>query len=1158
MNNKKSIRPSSKTYLEILAGALILAGLIWSSHYNYLLFHTLAEGFSIAVAGAIFIIAWNTWDFSENGYLQFLGIAWLFIAGLDAVHTLAYKGMGIFPDYDANLPTQLWVAARYVESLSFLIAPAFLMRKPRRYGTFGIYLGVSVVLLVLVFTRLFPVCYVEGEGLTQFKIVSEYVISLLLFVTIGRLFQRRVDFSPKVFPWLVATLVLTILSELAFTFYVSVYGLSNLVGHILKILAFYCIYHAIIRAGLRQPYALLFQESQYHNEQLWREIAEREKAEEALLRSEEALQAILNNTQQSFILIEPSYAIRAFNQVAARQGRAVFGQTMQCGQSIFDFVWPVDEESFTEHFQQALRGEIVTVEKVFSGETWFSFTYNPIHAETGEVVGICFNSVDITARKRAEEALRQSEENFRLFFNHVDEAIALENANGSIIYISPAYEKIFGQPVEALLRDPAAFLEVIHPDDRERIAAIFARETNPDTAGQGYRTEYRIVRSDGEERWIASKGFPILDQEGNVNRIAIIAQDITALKRAQQDLERVRYSIDRVLDSVLWVGEDGYFLDVNAAACRNLGYTREELLTMGVPDIDPNFPHEVWPGHWEDMIQQGTMVIESIHEHKSGRQFPVEVAIHNQQFGDTRYNCVLVRDITERRQAEAAYRALVDYSLQGLCIIQEDRVVFANAALADMFGYTVEELLAFSPQQASACLTQEGQDFIRRQRQARQRGDSIVNRYEIQVYTKEGELRWTEQFVMPIMYRGASALQIAIVDITERKQAEEALVEHARALRRYVERLQILHEIDVAVLHAQSSDEIARAALAHLYDLIPCQILSIAEVDMTQQRARDLIVLVDGQTAESTAWFPLANAGEFIPALEAGNVHVAQDLTEVVSPSFLEQLLLDHGARAFISLPMQFQEELVGTLNLGTTRADFFQPDHIEVLREIATSLSVALRQARLLEQTRQDAKTKTLLLHEVNHRVKNNLDAIIGLLYLERRHAPPEVLPIYQPMMDNLIQRVMSLATVHKMLSVVEWAPLQLSELAGGLIRNTVEAAASTKHVAVDVTPSPVRVTPKQAHNLALVLSELTTNTLKYAFDERETVHVTVGIRQDDEKVTLTYHNDGPDYPHDVVRLERHSVGLDIVQRIVRQNLRGELALRNDGGPVTEIVFEV
>ncbi|MBU0515971.1 MAG: hypothetical protein KJ621_14490 [Proteobacteria bacterium] len=102
-------------------GLAVLAGIYLTSLYNYLLFHAIVELFSIAVACGIFMFAWNFRRFFYNNYLLFLGVAYLFVAGLDFVHLLAYKGLGVFPGYGANLPTQLWIAARSLQAASIIL-----------------------------------------------------------------------------------------------------------------------------------------------------------------------------------------------------------------------------------------------------------------------------------------------------------------------------------------------------------------------------------------------------------------------------------------------------------------------------------------------------------------------------------------------------------------------------------------------------------------------------------------------------------------------------------------------------------------------------------------------------------------------------------------------------------------------------------------------------------------------------------------------------------------------------------------------------------------------------------------------------------------------------------------------------------------------------
>ena len=245
-------------YITLLFQVLVLLGLYLISLYNYLLFHSLAELFSIVVGSSIFIIAWKSQQRLDNHYFLVVGIACLFVSGLDLLHTLAYKGMGVFPGEGSNLPTQLWIVARYIQSLSLLFALLFLRRKLNAYAAFLCYAVVTALLLVAVFSDIFPMCFVEGRGLTSFKKISEYIISLMLVAAIVLLLKNHKAFDKRVLAWLVMSIIMTIAAEMAFTFYVSVYDFSNLAGHFMKIIAFYLIYKAIVETGLEKPHRLLF------------------------------------------------------------------------------------------------------------------------------------------------------------------------------------------------------------------------------------------------------------------------------------------------------------------------------------------------------------------------------------------------------------------------------------------------------------------------------------------------------------------------------------------------------------------------------------------------------------------------------------------------------------------------------------------------------------------------------------------------------------------------------------------------------------------------------------------------------------------------------------------------------------------------------------
>lgn len=230
-----------------------------------------------------------------------------------------------------------------------------------------------------------------------------------------------------------------------------------------------------------------------------------------------------------------------------------------------------------------------------------------------------------------------------------------------------------------------------------------------------------------------------------------------------------------------------------------------------------------------------------------------------------------------------------------------------------------------------------------------------------------------------------------------------------------------------------------------------------------------------------------------------------------------------------------------------------------EALREREEGYrNLAAENARLLEQAQQDAETKATLLREVNHRVQNNLTAIISLLYGALGYANVKNQATFRSTIHELIGRVHGLATVHNMLSAAGWTNLQLSDLAAQVIQSASQALPRQKQVSVDVAPSPVRVTSQQAHNLALVINELATNSVKYALRGRTAGRISLHISLDSEVVHCDFRDDGPGFPEDVLSGERGDVGFDLIQGLVRDGLRGELSLRNDGGAVATIRFPV
>jgi PAS domain S-box-containing protein len=262
--------PRVHTFLMLCFGAALLFGLFAVSRYDYLLFHTIAELFSIAVAWSVFLLVWNIRPYMKNDALFFLGISYLFVGFADLLHTLAYKGMGVFPVADSSdLATQLWVSARGIEALVLLLFPLLWGRRLRSDVILGSFIAVFAFLLLSIFSwKIFPTCFVAGSGLTVFKIAAEYAICFIVLIAIYLLYKTRNSIDTKVYYYMTASMSLTILAELFFTFYTEVYALPNMIGHYFKIMSFFFIYSSLIHSGLTRPYSILFKELYQEKEAL--------------------------------------------------------------------------------------------------------------------------------------------------------------------------------------------------------------------------------------------------------------------------------------------------------------------------------------------------------------------------------------------------------------------------------------------------------------------------------------------------------------------------------------------------------------------------------------------------------------------------------------------------------------------------------------------------------------------------------------------------------------------------------------------------------------------------------------------------------------------------------------------------------------------------
>ncbi len=241
--------------------ALTLVVMVLVSTYNYALFHTLVELYCVIIAVAVFIVMFHTRRLLYVDYLLFVGIGFLFFAALGVPHALGYKGVNLFVGFDNDLPTQAFIAQRFLLASTFLIAPLFLKRRLWLKTTFAGFAAVTgVALLSLLVWDNFPHMFVEGMGLTPAKKMLELVLCGLFIAAGIALLRIRKAFEPRVLHLLLVSLGCFIGSELAFTLYATPFGLSNLGGHLFQVAGFYFTYHAVLVTALVDPFGLLFRE----------------------------------------------------------------------------------------------------------------------------------------------------------------------------------------------------------------------------------------------------------------------------------------------------------------------------------------------------------------------------------------------------------------------------------------------------------------------------------------------------------------------------------------------------------------------------------------------------------------------------------------------------------------------------------------------------------------------------------------------------------------------------------------------------------------------------------------------------------------------------------------------------------------------------------
>jgi PAS domain S-box-containing protein len=603
-------------------------------------------------------------------------------------------------------------------------------------------------------------------------------------------------------------------------------------------------------------------------------------------------------------------------------------------------------------------------------------------------------------RGRAERTAAEIRSQLQTVTATMREGVIAYDMDGRLKFVNPAFERLTGYPDDEL-RDQE-FLQYIHPEDRSAILAEWDRLAQ----GSALRDqEYRVVTRTGQIRWCSSSWEPMRDEAGRQIGCMGTEFDITERKLAEEEMRLdtelfqavleveqavtaagldsdtvMRVIVERsqgltgasgaVIEAIegedlvplIHVGTDAPRLKLSSSLsgiCVETGELQRSDDTFN----DSRIAHQAY----RDLGIRSLLVAPLRDEQRTIGVLKV-VAPHSYAFSDRDAKALRLLGglmgaalghaaafegrqarLEERTRAlqesEQRFKQLVDVAQEGIWVADDRGVItYVNQRMADLLGYSNGSLLGRPVYDFIEADSRPGAKRSLTRRESRP-GQS----QDVRFRRRDGTRLWGLVSSSPILGKdGALVGTVGMVtDITERKRTEDQL-------RRSADRLAMLHDMDQAIVAAQSPAEIGRAALGRMRRIVPCQHYAVILFDF-QRRQAQMIAGFAGGVHLPPAAIPL---NDLLPweALRSGTVRYIEDLTTVEDPPPLYRQLLAEGIRAFLSVPLLVEGEAIGEINLGSSTPSAFDAEHRDIALEAATPLAIAIQHARLREELSRQA----------------------------------------------------------------------------------------------------------------------------------------------------------------------------------------------------------
>lgn len=600
--------------------SLLLTGI---AQVDFLTFHTLAEFFTIVISVVLFPFVWATRNFRGNHFLVFLACGYFWVGMIDLVHTLVYKGMDLFVVGSGNLGTQFWITARYSEALLLLAGTFVVFKKQHEFHLFAGFGGVAIGLVAWILSGGFPTTFIEGQGLTDFKMHSEYVIILILLSALVLLVRTRHDipFDEKV---LISTaIVLTILAEIFFTAYVSVYGRANLIGHIFKIFSYWFIFQVIVIYNLRKP----FSELEFQKMAL----------------DEHAIVSI-SDTKGNITYVNDNLC-----SISGYSREELLGQNHRIFKSgahstkFYSELWKTIKSGTT------WSGEIKNKKK--NGEYFWSLsTVVPSLDNLGNPTKYIAIRSDISERKAAEEVMRRFEASIEL----TQDAIFMSSVDTlEFFFANKAASELTGYTQDELLEmtpkslNPRLDISSLH--DRIRSLAEGGGESIVFRGIQQHKNGPYIPVEVNLERITPSHGEP---------HILWAVKDVTESRAAELKIAQLKSTLDSIQDPVymFWPDTMEYFY-INQAGVRFTKISEEDFLGHTPMELYSHFDLERFRKRNEALLSGKVTALTYEAEFTMDDGKVVFVSVLAQIIrpkGAKAHFVEIMRDISERKEIDRA------------------------------------------------------------------------------------------------------------------------------------------------------------------------------------------------------------------------------------------------------------------------------------------------------------------------------------------------------------------------------------------------------------------------------------------------------------------------------------------------------------------------